>query len=71
MNQGVSSSPNLEMHHNFRYIHSVFTLAMFAQLPASEPSSLTNIDLVSHHSKVFQFQCLSSIDGSLHGVGER
>lgn len=50
MNQGVSSSPNLEMHHNFRYIHSVFTVAMFAQLPASKPSSLTNIYLVSHQS---------------------
>ncbi|RLW06442.1 hypothetical protein DV515_00004534 [Chloebia gouldiae] len=38
MNQGVSSSPNLEMHHNF--------------------------------SKAFQFQCLSSADGSRNGVGE-
>lgn len=70
MNQGVSSSPNLEVHHNFRYIHSVFTVAMFAQLPASEPSSLANIDLVSHHSKTFQFQHLFSIYGSLNCVGE-
>lgn len=53
MNQGVSSSPNLELHHNFRYICFVFTVAMFAQLPASQPSSSTNIDLVSHHNQVF------------------
>lgn len=70
MNQGVSSSPNLELHHNFRYIHSVFAVAMFTQFLASQPSSSANIDLASHRSKVFQLLCLSCIDGSVNGVGE-
>lgn len=69
MNQGVSSSPNLELHHNFRYVHSVFTVAVLAQFPAPQPSSSTNVDLVSHHSKVRELLCVS-VDGSLNGVEE-